>query len=93
MQKSSAARHRQCRDGRLVGAEVIGDVMYWREECLVQASISREKAQADPARYDYWIDQAVVWLQSLRRLMLGLHRRLTKRLAGRTPSAVLLRWD
>jgi TPR repeat protein len=52
-----------CRDGRLVGAEVIGDVMYWREECLVQASICREKAQADPARYDYWIDQAVVWLQ------------------------------
>ena len=52
-----------CRDGRLVGAEVIGDVMYWREECLVQASICRVKAQADPARYDYWIDQAVVWLQ------------------------------
>jgi hypothetical protein len=63
MQKSSAARHRKCRDGRLVGAEVIGDVMYQREECLVQASICREKAQADPARYDYWIDRAVVWLQ------------------------------
>jgi hypothetical protein len=47
----------------LVWAEVIGDVMYQREECLVQASICREKAQADPARYDYWIDQAVVWLQ------------------------------
>jgi TPR repeat protein len=40
-----------------------GDVMYQREECLVQASICREKAQADPARYGYWIDQAVVWLQ------------------------------
>jgi hypothetical protein len=37
--------------------------MYQRDECLAQASICREKAQADPARYDYWIDQAVVWLQ------------------------------
>jgi hypothetical protein len=37
--------------------------MYRREECLVQASICREKAKADPARYDYWIDQAIVWLQ------------------------------
>lgn len=37
--------------------------MYPREQCLVQASICREKAQADPARCDYWIDQAVVWLQ------------------------------
>ncbi len=23
----------------------------------------REKAQADPVRNDYWIDQAIVWLQ------------------------------
>ena len=37
--------------------------MYQREECLVQASICREKAQADPVRYDYWIDEAIVWLQ------------------------------
>jgi hypothetical protein len=37
--------------------------MYRREECLVQASICREKAKADPARYDYWIDRAIVWLQ------------------------------
>lgn len=48
----------------MVEAEMIGDVvMYQRDECLVQASICRENAQADPARYDYWIDQAVVWLQ------------------------------
>jgi len=37
--------------------------MYQREECLVQASICRERAQADPARYDYWIDEAILWLQ------------------------------
>jgi hypothetical protein len=42
---------------------MVGDMMYQREECLAQASMCREKAQADPARYDYWIDQAVVWLQ------------------------------
>jgi hypothetical protein len=36
--------------------------MYQRDECLVQASICREKAQADPARSDYWIDRAIVWL-------------------------------
>jgi hypothetical protein len=47
----------------LVEASVIGDVMYQRDECLAQASTCREKAQADPALYDYWIDQAVVWLQ------------------------------
>ena len=38
-------------------------MMYRRDECIAQASTCREKAQADPARYDYWIDQAVVWLQ------------------------------
>jgi hypothetical protein len=38
-------------------------VIYQREECLDQASTCREKAEADPARYDYWIDQAIVWLQ------------------------------
>jgi hypothetical protein len=37
--------------------------MYQRDECMAQASFCREKGQADPARYDYWIDQAVVWLQ------------------------------
>jgi hypothetical protein len=47
----------------LVEAEVIGDVTYQRDECLVQASICRQKAKADPAYYDYWIDQAVAWLQ------------------------------
>ena len=42
---------------------MIGDVIYQREECLAQASTCREKAQADPVRNDYWIDQAIVWLQ------------------------------
>ena len=37
--------------------------MYQREECLAQASICRQKAQADPVHYDYWIDEAIVWLQ------------------------------
>jgi hypothetical protein len=43
--------------------QMIGDVIYQREECLAQASMCREKAQADPVRNDYWIDQAIVWLQ------------------------------
>jgi hypothetical protein len=63
MQKGSAARHRKCRDGGLVGAEATGNVMYQRQECIAQASICRDKAQADPARYDHWIDEAIVWLQ------------------------------
>jgi hypothetical protein len=50
--------------------QVIGDV-YQREECLVQASMCREKAQADPMRYDYWIDQAIVWLQRAMQASLG----------------------
>jgi hypothetical protein len=37
--------------------------MYERQECLVQAAMCREKAQADPAHYDHWIDEAIVWLQ------------------------------
>lgn len=40
-----------------------GDVMYQRKECLVQAAVCRERAQADPAHYDRWIDEAIVWLQ------------------------------
>ena len=37
--------------------------MYQRDEYIAQASICRKKALADPAHYDHWIDQAVVWLQ------------------------------
>jgi hypothetical protein len=37
--------------------------MYQRDECIAQASICREKAQADPAHHDYWIDEAIGWLQ------------------------------
>jgi hypothetical protein len=42
---------------------MIGDVMYRRDECLAEASTCREKAQADPALCDYWVEQAAVWLQ------------------------------
>jgi hypothetical protein len=37
--------------------------MYQRQECIAQAAICREKAQADPAHHDYWIDEAIGWLQ------------------------------
>jgi hypothetical protein len=37
--------------------------MYQREECLIHASICREKSRADPARSDHWIDRAIVWHQ------------------------------
>ena len=37
--------------------------MYRREECLVHASICREKAQTDPVRSDHWIDRAITWHQ------------------------------
>ena len=57
--KGPAADHRKHRDRRVVRAEAT--VMYRREKCLVHASICREKAQADPARSDHWIDRAIVW--------------------------------
>ena len=37
--------------------------MYERRECIAQADACREKAQSDPARYNYWIDEAAIWLQ------------------------------
>ena len=40
-----------------------GDAVYHRQECIAQASLCRDKARADPARYDYWIDEAVAWHQ------------------------------
>jgi hypothetical protein len=45
--------------------------MYQREECLVHASICREKAQADPARLDHWIDRAITWHQRAAQARLG----------------------
>jgi hypothetical protein len=30
---------------------------------MAQASICREKARSDPVHDDYWIDEAVAWLQ------------------------------
>ena len=40
-----------------------GNAMVQRQECIAQASLCRAKAQADPARYDFWIDEAVAWHQ------------------------------
>jgi hypothetical protein len=37
--------------------------IYHRDECIEQASQCRAKAQSDPARHDYWIDEAIAWLQ------------------------------
>jgi hypothetical protein len=64
-----AAYHREHRDQRVVRAEA--KVMYEREKCLVHASICREKAQADPARSDHWIDRAIVWHQRAARARHG----------------------
>jgi hypothetical protein len=50
-------------DGELRTPNWGAAMMYQRDECIAQASICREKARADPARYDHWIDQSVVWLQ------------------------------
>jgi hypothetical protein len=61
VQKGSTAYYRKHRDRGLVRAEA--KVMYEREMCLVHASICREKAQADPARSDHWIDRAITWHQ------------------------------
>jgi hypothetical protein len=63
LQKGTGAYYRRHRPRGLVEAKVVGNVIYQRDVCIAQASICRGKAQADPARYDYWIDQAVVWLQ------------------------------
>jgi hypothetical protein len=35
--------------------------MYQREDCLIHASLCRDKAQAHPERSEYWIDRAIVW--------------------------------
>ena len=59
--KGPAAYHRKHRDQGVVRAEA--KVMYERAKCLVHASICREKAQADPARSDHWIDRAITWHQ------------------------------
>lgn len=61
MQKGPAAYHRKRRNRGVARAEA--NVTYQREKCLVHGSICREKAQADPARSDYWIDRAIVWHQ------------------------------
>jgi hypothetical protein len=61
VQKGSTAYHRKHRDRGLVRAEA--NVMYQRENCLIHASLCREKAQAHPERSDYWTDRAIVWHQ------------------------------
>jgi hypothetical protein len=34
-----------------------------RTACLAQASACREKAETDFANRDYWIDEAIKWLE------------------------------
>jgi hypothetical protein len=34
-----------------------------KQACLTQAATCREKAESDPANRDYWIDEAIIWLE------------------------------
>ena len=34
-----------------------------KQACLGQARACREKAETDPANRDYWIDEAIKWLE------------------------------
>ena len=34
-----------------------------KEACLAQALACRDQAAVDPANHDYWIDEAVKWLE------------------------------
>jgi hypothetical protein len=52
--KGTATYRRKRRDRGLAKAEA--KMMYQREDCLIHASLCREKAQAHPERSDYWID-------------------------------------
>ncbi len=36
-------------------------MMYQLEDCLIHASLCREKARAYPERSDFWTDRAIVW--------------------------------
>lgn len=31
--------------------------------CLLQAAVCREQAVADPLNHDYWVDEAIKWLE------------------------------
>ncbi|MBR0722760.1 hypothetical protein [Bradyrhizobium manausense] len=31
--------------------------------CLLQAAACRERAAADPLNHDYWVDEAIKWLE------------------------------
>jgi hypothetical protein len=31
--------------------------------CVAQASVCREKAQTEPQRQEYWIDESISWLE------------------------------
>jgi hypothetical protein len=59
--KGSTAYYRKRGDRGLAEAQVVTNVMYQWEDCLIHASLCREKAQAHPERSDYWIDRSVVW--------------------------------
>ena len=34
-----------------------------REACLAQAAVCREKAEADAVNQDFWINEAISWLE------------------------------
>jgi hypothetical protein len=34
-----------------------------RSACIAKASACREKAQSEPDRRDYWIDESIKWLE------------------------------
>jgi hypothetical protein len=54
-------RHESSVTEALIKSEIARNVMHQREECLIEASTCRDKAQADPASAKCWIDLAIVW--------------------------------
>jgi hypothetical protein len=34
-----------------------------KNACLAQAAVCRQKAEADPANGDFWINEAIRWLE------------------------------
>ena len=39
------------------------DSMDRKAACLLQAAVCREQAMADPLNHDYWVDEAIKWLE------------------------------
>lgn len=40
------------------------DSMNRKAACLMQAAACRQQAVADPLNQDYWVDQAIQWLET-----------------------------